>query len=267
VRFDHASVSRTDLVSGAPAFDKNYANTGRRLGTVYLLRPELSVYAQFSKAADPVAGMLMLSPANSAFDVSTGKQFEVGIKQSFWDKAGDWTLAAYGIRKTNLLTRDTANPALRVQVGERSSRGIEGTLSLAVTRTVRLEANAALLRARYDDFTESVGGVAVSRNGRVPTDVPERRANLWVGWKFQPGWTASGGLRHIGKRYADNANTLEMPGCRDARPPTWHCNGRRAPAPPCRCAASTPSTGTASPPPTTPPPSGSSARGAGPSWG
>lgn len=211
VRYDHADLSRQDLVAGTQAFERSYSNTGWRLGTVYQLQPTLSVYAQFSKAADPVSGLLMLSTANAAFDASTGRQFEVGIKQSFWEGKGDWTLAAYRITKNNLLTRDPANPSLRVQVGERSSQGIEATLSLQPTRTVQVDANVAVLRARYDDLRESVGGVAVSRNGNVPTDVPERVANVWVGWKFATDWVLSGGLRHVGKRYADNANTLKLP--------------------------------------------------------
>lgn len=210
-RFDHANLSRADLVTGTRAFDKSYANSGWRIGGVYQFEPNLSLYGQFSRAADPVGGMLMLSPANSAFKASTGKQVEFGFKRSFLDKKGDWTLAAYAIEKNNLLTRDTINPALRVQVGERSSRGIESTLSLALTDNLRLEANMAVLDARYDDFSESVAGKAVSRNGKVPTDVPERLANLWLGWKLSPEWNVSGGLRHVGKRYADNANTLALP--------------------------------------------------------
>lgn len=210
-RFDHAEVARTDLLAGNQAFSRTYANTGWRLGSVYLLQPTLAVYAQIAKAADPVAGLLMLSPANSAFDQSTGRQLEVGLKQSFWNKTGDWTLAAYVIKKNNLLARDPTNPALRVQVGERSARGVEGTLSLPLAKTLQLDANVALLRARYDDFIESAGGVAVSRAGKVPTDVPQRLANVWLGWTFLPAWTASAGLRHVGKRYADNANTLALP--------------------------------------------------------
>jgi len=211
IRFDHAELSRQDLVAGTQAFDRNYSNTGWRLGTVYQLRPDLSLYAQVAQAADPVSGLLMLSPANAGFEASKGRQFELGLKQSFWQGRGDWTLAAYQIRKNNLLTRDPANPALRVQVGERSSKGVEGTLALQATRALRIDANVALLRARYDDFGETVGGVVISRNGKVPTDVPQRVANLWLGWKLQPQWTLSGGLRHVGKRYANNANTLELP--------------------------------------------------------
>jgi iron complex outermembrane receptor protein len=205
-----------------------------------------------------VSGLLMLSAANSAFDVSSGKQFEVGIKQSFWDGKGDWTLAAYSITKNNLLTRDPANPALRIQVGERSSKGIEGTLSMQVSKAVQIDANFALLKARYDDFSESVGGIAVSRNGNIPTDVPERVANVWVSWKVVPDWTLSGGLRHVGKRYADNANTLKLPAYTTA---DLALQWKATKATTSRCAASTSSTSTTSRPPTTPTRSGSSGKG------
>ncbi|MGB3072610.1 MAG: TonB-dependent receptor [Ottowia sp.] len=211
VRSDHTDLSRDDLVANTQAFDRGYRSTGWRIGAVYQVRPETVVYAQFSRAADPVSSLLLLSPANSAFNMATGKQIEVGIKQSFWDQRGEWTLAAYAIQKNNLVTRDVSNPSRSVQVGQRSSRGIESTLSLAVSRHVQLDANVALLRARFDDFTESVGGVAVSRNGNVPTDVPERVANLWASYRFLPEWTLSGGVRYVGKRYADNANTLKLP--------------------------------------------------------
>ncbi len=53
--------------------------------------------------------------------------------------------------------------------------------------------------------------MAVSRNGKVPTSVPQRLANLWLSWRFASQWTGIGGLRHVGKRYADSANQLVMP--------------------------------------------------------
>lgn len=211
LRYDHADVSRTDLVSGAPAFDQKYSNVGWRLGTVYNIEPDTALYAQYSEAADPVGGLLMITAANSKFDLSTGKQIEVGIKQAFWNKKGEWTLAAYNIKKNNLLSRDTTNPDLRIQVGQQSSTGLEGTLALAFAPGWQLDANAAILRAKFDDFNDSVAGVAISRAGNVPPNVAERLANVWLSWNFIPDWTASGGLRYVGKRYADNANTLVMP--------------------------------------------------------
>lgn len=210
LRFDHADVSRTDLTGGTGGFDQGFSNLGWRLGTVYAITPDLSVYGQYSKAAAPVSSMLFMSKANSKFKLSTGRQIEAGIKQVFWDKRGEWTLALYDIRKNDLLTRDPANPSVSVQVGQQSSRGIEASLSLAFAEQWKLNANASMLRARFDDFTESVSGAAVSRAGKVPTDVPERLANVWLSWNFLPAWTASGGLQYVGQRYADNANTLRL---------------------------------------------------------
>ena len=211
LRYDHARVLRHDLVSDSSDFSRSFSDVGWRLGAVYELTPDLSLYAQYAKAADPVGGLLMLSPANAAFDMSQGRQLELGLKQAFAQGRGEWTLAAYQIRKTNLVTRDALDPSRSVQVGERSSRGVEATLLLAFARNWRLEANASVLRAQFDDFHESSGGVAVSRSGKVPPNVPERLANLWLSWNFQPGWTAMAGLRYVGKRYADNANTLVLP--------------------------------------------------------
>lgn len=210
LRYDHADISRRDLVLGQQAFDRDYSHTGWRLGTVYDLTSDLSVYGQYAEAADPVSGLLMLSPSNSNFSMSTGRQVEIGLKQSFLDGNGDFTLAGYRIVKKNLVTADVLDPATSVQVGQQSSRGIEATLGLTLAENWRLDANATVLRARYDDFTESVGGAAVSRAGNVPVNVPERLANVWLSWRFLPQWTASAGMRYVGRRYADRANTLEM---------------------------------------------------------
>jgi iron complex outermembrane receptor protein len=211
LRYDHADVKRRDLTVDREVLAKRFSNVGWRVGTVYEIVPDLAVYAQYSEAADPVSGLLMLSPANQDFDLSTGRQVEVGAKQAFWDGKGEWTLAAYRIVKNGLVTRDVSDPTKSVQVGEQSSQGIEATVGLEFAANWRIDANVAMLRARYEDFSESVNGVAVSRNGNVPTDVPERLANAWLSWRFLPDWTASAGLRYVGKRYGDRANTLELP--------------------------------------------------------
>jgi iron complex outermembrane receptor protein len=214
LRYDHADVSRANLETNTPVFDQTYSNVGWRLGTVYNIDPDTALYAQYSEAADPVGGLLMITAANSKFDLSTGKQIEVGIKQAFWGKKGEWTLAAYNIKKNNLPSRDPNNFGSRIQVGQQSSTGLEGTLALAFAPGWQLDANAAILRAKFDEFLDPAGSPptgTVSRAGNVPPNVAERLANVWLSWNFIPDWTASGGLRYVGKRYADNANTLAMP--------------------------------------------------------
>jgi iron complex outermembrane receptor protein len=209
VRYDHASVNRDDLINGG-GFTRTYANTGWRAGTVYALNPDLAVYAQYSVAADPVSSLLMLNSSSANYKLATGKQIEIGAKQTFWHGDGDWTLAAYRIVKNNLVTTDPLNPNQSIQVGQQSSRGIEASLGLKVLPTLRVDANVAVLRAKFDDYSESTSQGTVSRDGNVPTDVPQRLANLWVSWQFQPQWTSTLGMKYVGKRFADAANQLSM---------------------------------------------------------
>ena len=211
VRYDHATLRRTDLVANRLAYDMTSTNVGWRLGTVFQVTPSLALYGQYAKAADPIGSLFFLSAANSQFKNATGRQLEVGVKQAFAQGGGEWTLAVYDITKNNLLTRDPANPARSVQVGERGSRGIEATVTAALAPGWSVEANASLLRARFEDFSEASGGSLVSRAGNVPPDVPQRLANVWLNWEFTPAWTAIAGLRYVGERNADNANTLKLP--------------------------------------------------------
>ena len=210
VRYDHASVNRDDLVNGG-VFTKVFPYTGWRLGTVSDIRPDLAVYGQYAVAADPVSSLLMLNATKAQFTLATGRQIEVGIKQTLFGGRADWTLAAYRIVKNNLVTADPLNPNQSLQVGQQSSRGVEATVGAQITPALRVDANVALLRARYDDYVQGSGGTAISFAGNVPVSVPQQLANLWVSDRFARGWTAIGGLKYVGKRYADAANTLTMP--------------------------------------------------------
>ncbi len=77
-------------------------------------------------------------------------------------------------------------------------------------RLLRLEANVAKLRARYDDFNEVVSERLVSRAGNTPAGVPEEAANLWLNWRFLPRWEADFGVRYAGPRQVDSANSRKI---------------------------------------------------------
>lgn len=74
-----------------------------------------------------------------------------------------------------------------------------------------IDANVALLRARYDEFNQTDGGATVSRAGNVPSNVPQQTANLWLGWAFAERWQANAGVRYVGATYGDDANRLQVP--------------------------------------------------------
>ncbi|MQA28432.1 MAG: TonB-dependent receptor plug domain-containing protein [Luteitalea sp.] len=210
LRWDRYDLDREDLRT-AGVTSKMFNPVNGRGGLVYAVKPTLSVYGQYATASDPVNTLISLSPAEQAFDLTPGRQVEAGVKQSLWSGRGEWTLAAYRIVKEKLLVPDPLDSLRRLQVGQQSSRGIELSGAVALGATVRIDANMAALQARYDDFTENVGGVLTSWSGKTPTNIPARTANLWVVWSPLPQWHFQSGVRYVGDRFLDNANTTTTP--------------------------------------------------------
>ena len=206
---NHRTVTATD-----PAYFKNtYRPTTGRVGLVYALTPAANVYAQYSTAADPPAGILTTASFSQVrdFDLTTGEQWEAGSKFDFLRGRGVATLAAYTITRKNLAMADPDNPGTTIPVGQQSSRGVELATSVRVTRKLLVQGNAAYVDAQYDDFTESVSGVAVSRAGNTPTGIPSSVANLWLSYTFNPEWEAGFDARYVASRFRNTANTMTVP--------------------------------------------------------
>ncbi len=210
IRRDYAQVERDALRDGSRT-DKTLTGNNWKAGLVYAITPDTSVYGQYATSTDGVGGLISLSPSQQQFDLSTAKQTEIGIKQAFWDQRGEWTLAAYHIVKKKLLTDVPGDPDLKQQVGQQSSRGLEASLDLQLPNAWQLQANAALVHAQYDDFSQDVNGVQVSRDGNRPVDVPRRTANLWLSKAVTDDIRAGAGVRYVDARYADMANQNELP--------------------------------------------------------
>ncbi|WP_053268794.1 TonB-dependent receptor [Pseudomonas chlororaphis] len=177
-----------------------------RVGLSYQFLPSANVYVQYSTAAE--------QPNNSTqdFDVSTGKQWEVGSKFDYLDGRGSATLAAYRIERKDFAVTDPLAPTLSIPVGQQTSKGIEVASSLRVTPKLLLEGNFAWVDAQYDEFTEkNAAGVVVSRKGNTPTNVPDRVGNLWLTYDLAPQWQTGVDARYVASVYADTANTLTVP--------------------------------------------------------
>ena len=206
VRRDQVHIERDDLLAGSST-DRSLSGDNWRAGLVFELTPELSLYGQYATSTEGVSNLLTLSPSQQQFDLSEARQTEFGLKQMFWEGRGEWTLAAYHIVKEKLLSRTTP-AAPTEQIGQQSSDGLEATLQLALGQGWQVSANAAFVRAEYDDFVEGGG----DRSGNRPTNVPRRSANLWVSKALNEQLDAGIGARYVDARYADTANTVKVPG-------------------------------------------------------
>jgi len=210
VRRDYVHVDRNNLIDDSQS-DKTLTGNNWKAGLVFALTPQTAFYGQVATSTDGIGGLISLSPSQQQYDLSTARQTEIGLKQLFWDQRGEFTLAAYRIVKKKLLTDDPGNPTLKQQVGQQSSNGLEASLDLQLPHAWQLQANAAIVKAKYDDFSEVVDGQTLSYNGNRPVDVPRRTANLWLNKNLSDDLKAGAGVRYVDARYADMANRNELP--------------------------------------------------------
>ena len=204
---------RTVTATDPAYFEHTYRPVTGRLGVVADVAPGANVYAQYSTAADPPAGILTTASFSQVrdFDLTTGHQFEVGSKFDFADGKGTGTIAAFTITRKNIAISDPNNPTITIPVGQQSSRGLELAASWRVAPAWLLQGNLAYVDAQYDDFTETVSGVAVSREGNTPTNTPARVANAWLTYTIDEQWEAGVDMRYVSSRYANTANTMWAP--------------------------------------------------------
>ena len=210
LRLDRYAVERRNLVDNTTV-ERTYTPPSWRGGVVYSVKPGLSVYGHVATATDTIRNVISSNPGQLLFDPTTGRQVEGGVKQSLRDQRVEWTVAGYYIKKTKLVVPVPGLLGVQQQIGAQSSRGVEATAAISLPAGFRIDGNLAILDARFDDFAENVSGVLVSRAGNTPPSVPERSGNLWVVWNAPQAWQFRAGLRSVGRRTWNSANTSEIP--------------------------------------------------------
>lgn len=209
LRYEHNRVRRWNIgtAGDTQVLDKTLNNTTWRVGAVYRPTQAISLYAQYSTGVDPLGTLTTYSTGQTQFSHATGDQVEVGAKALFLDGKGSATIAAYRIVKKGLLVQRTTTSPIE-QVGQRSAKGIEASLSLDLPAGFGIDANGTVLDARFDDFTTP----GQDYTGRNPPNVPQKAANLWLRWTTLQRVQARAGLRYVGETWSDNANRFRIPG-------------------------------------------------------
>ncbi len=215
LRHDHVNLERqlfntAGVLNTTSSFSRDFNPTTWRAGLVYDMLPAVTLYGQYSTAADPVGTNIFLVRAGENLALATGAQWEVGAKGDFLDKRAEWTVAYFDIFRKNILTQTSLTEA--VNVGRQSSKGVEFAIGVRPTEAWRVQGNLTFLSAKFDDFAEISGGNAVSRSGNRPFNVPQAMANLWSIYRLPTAMPVDLGaaLRYVGDRYNDAANTVRM---------------------------------------------------------
>ena len=209
LQFRFKYVDRLPTATNPALFEIDYQPVTGRLGVVKDLSPTWQLYAQYSTAADPPSGILSTAGFSALrdFDLTRGRQIEVGSKASFDQGRGDVRVAVYDIVRRNVSVTDPDDRTRVLAIGQQSSRGVELAGRWAPSPAWTLAGHLSWTDAQYDRFTETVGTTVVSRAGKTPPNSPDWVAGAELHWKPAAGWTVSADWRHVGRRYANNANT------------------------------------------------------------
>jgi iron complex outermembrane receptor protein len=194
--------------NAASSFRRTYKLVNYRAGLVYDLSKQVTAYASYTTGKDPVGANIFLVNANQNFGLSSSRQFEAGIKADLMGGRGSVTLAAYDIKRQNILTQiaiDTIS-----NVGAQTSRGLELSGELKVTRNWTLIGSGTYVDAKYENFVDPNYGVNAS--GNRPANVPMWTAKFWTTVRHIGGLPleAGGGVNYIGERFGNTANNLVL---------------------------------------------------------
>ena len=176
-----------------------------RTALIYNFDFGLAPYVSYSTSFQPQIG----ADVNGvAFRPETGDQIEGGVKFEPPGQGYALTLAGFDINRQGVLVPNPANVFFQIQSGAQRSTGFEAQLTMSLAEGL----NAVAAFTTYDLVTTKDADPA--RVGRTPVNIPETFASAFVDYTIPAGaWRGfgfGGGVRYVGRSYADVANTLKV---------------------------------------------------------
>jgi iron complex outermembrane recepter protein len=203
-RFDVFEETSEDRLTDTESSQSDTAFSPR-VGIVYQPIPPISLYASYARSFAPTIG---IASGGETFRPERGTQYEIGIRGDITDQLSA-NLALYDLTRSNVTTPDPDNLGFSIQTGEQRSRGIELDISGEILPGWNIIGGYAYTDARITEDNDA------TIEGKRRFSAPEHSFNLWTTYRIQDGdFQGLGlglGLYYTGERWADNANTVELP--------------------------------------------------------
>lgn len=181
-----------------------------RLGLGYAFDSGVFPYISYTESFVPTSGT---DRSGSPFEPETARQYEVGVKYQPSGYDSYLTVAAFDLRRQNVLTTDVSAPSYSVQEGEVTSRGIE--VEAVLKPVTGLNVIAAWSRNAVEVSKDNPNAAGISNKGKTPARTPEHLASLWSDYTVQGGLLAGlgfgAGVRYTGSTFGDAQNSFKVP--------------------------------------------------------
>ena len=204
-RHDSTDIKTEDRLSGK-SLKQSPNKFTERVGLTYLSEIGLAPYASYSTSFLPVTGV---NVSGQPFKPTQGRQVEGGVKYQPRGSNSFLTADVFQISQTNVSVPDPSNPLNTLQQGEIRSRGYEFEAVGNLVSTLNFTAAYSHLDQEVTRTTDAVS------LGKRPPLAPDNLLSL-SGEYTVAGGPVTGlgfgaGLRFIGSRAGDSANTIKVP--------------------------------------------------------
>ncbi len=186
-----------------------------QLGLVYKPAENGSVYLSYGTSSEPSGSNLgQGGGADGAAGAATLRQlepeksrsWELGTKWDVLDHRLSLTAAVFETRKTDARSTDPLTGIVTLS-GNNRTRGFELGATGAITPQWSIWAGYTYLDPKIVTYRS---GTSVFDGKRIKF-VAKQSATLWTTYKLTPALSIGGGASYTGMRYADDANSLELP--------------------------------------------------------
>lgn len=204
-RHDWSDITTDDRIAGTKV-DQDPSKFTGRIGFTYLSDIGLAPYVSYSTSFLPVTGVNFYG---QPYDPTEGKQIEGGLKFQPRNSNSFITASVYEIKQTNVSVPDPDNPLNSIQQGEIRSRGWE-------LEAVGNVAEGLFFHAAYSNLDQEVTkttdpGLLGTRPPLAPDELLSAAGDYTVTHGPLAGFGLGLGVRYVGSRTGDAANTIEVP--------------------------------------------------------
>lgn len=203
-RYDRVRSETDDRLASSVTHQDDKAST-YRAGLSYLVGNGWVPYVGYTESFVPNLGV---DSGGQPFSPSEARQIEAGVKYLPEGLPLSFTAALFNLEKSQVVSYDPATFEPR-QIGKVRSRGLEVEAKAELSRNLRMTTALTLLDMEVLKSADS------SEVGNFQILTPEQTASLWLDYTLPVealrGISIGGGMRYIGKRWNDIANTSSEP--------------------------------------------------------
>jgi iron complex outermembrane receptor protein len=204
-RNDWTKMTTTDRIAGTEEEQDPSAVTGR-VGVTYVSDIGVAPYFSYSTSFLPTEGIDFYG---DPFDPIEGEQIEGGLKFQPRHSNSFLTLSAFEITQSNVGVPDPENPLNTIQQGEVRSRGVELEAVGHIAGGLSFHGSYSYLDQEVTKTTDP------ALLGKRPPLAPDQLLGAAFEYTVSRGALAGlglgAGVRYVGTRAGDAANTIEVP--------------------------------------------------------